>query len=138
MRPPRGAGTRGSAGIPAVWGGGFRGGARREAGRAARPARAMQCAEGAAWGASPALLSRAHRQRGGPLGALELGGRWSEDTEVGTASKRNRGVWRAGREVYLGGLQGKAPTWDQAGGLDRGNKRRACWGEKLLARVNWE
>ncbi|XP_006251786.3 THO complex subunit 7 homolog isoform X1 [Rattus norvegicus] len=65
----------------------------------------MQCAEGAAWGASPALLSRAHRQRGGPLGALELGGRWSEDTEVGTASKRNRGVWRAGREVYLGGLQ---------------------------------
>ncbi|XP_031218073.1 THO complex subunit 7 homolog isoform X1 [Mastomys coucha] len=65
----------------------------------------MQCAEGAAWGASPAGLGRAHRQRGGPQGALELGGRCSEDTEQGTASRRNRGVWRAGREVYLGDLQ---------------------------------
>lgn len=91
---------------------------------------AMQCAEGAAWGASRAGLGRAHRQR---LGAQELGGRWNEDPELGTASKRNRGVWRAGREVYLGDLQCKAPTREEAGGLDRGNKRKACWEVELLA-----
>lgn len=102
----------------------MRGGERR---RAARSARAMQCPEGAAWGASRAGLGRAHGQRGGPQGAQELGGRWSEDPELGTAAKRNRGVWRAGREVYLGDLQGKAPAWEEAGGLDRGNKRKACW-----------
>ncbi|XP_052590060.1 THO complex subunit 7 homolog isoform X2 [Peromyscus californicus insignis] len=65
----------------------------------------MQCAEGAAWGASQAGLGRAHRPGAGPPGALELGVRWSEDPELGTASKRGRGVWRAGREVYLGDLQ---------------------------------
>lgn len=122
----RGRGAALGSGQPGVGAPGTaRGGERR---RAARSAKAMQCAEGATWGASPAGLGRAHRQRGGPQGALELGGRWSEDTEQGTASRRNRGVWRAGREVYLGDLQGKAPTGDEAGGLDRGDKRKACWG----------
>lgn len=69
----------------------------------------MQCAEGAGWGASQAGLGRARRPCGGLPGALELGVRWNEDSELGTASKRTRGFWRAGREVYLGDLQGKAP-----------------------------
>lgn len=69
----------------------------------------MQCAEGAAWGASQAGLGRAHRPCGGPPGALEFEVRWIAGTELGTASKRNRGVRKAGREVYLGDLQGKAP-----------------------------
>lgn len=131
----RGRGAAPGFGPPGV---GAPGAARgRERRRAAGSARAMQRAEGAAWGASPAGLGRAHRQRAGPQGAVELGGRWSEDSQFGTASKRNRGAWRAGREVYLGDLQGKAPTWYEAGGLDHGNKKRLCWRGWAVGLSEW-
>lgn len=106
---PAGVGAPGAA----------RGGERRGAAGGARGAREMQCAEGAAWGAPQAGLGRARRPGAGPPAALELGVRWSEDPELGTASQRSRGLWRAGREVYLGDLQGKAP-----GGMRPGSERR--------------